>query len=116
MSLDDRTEALQSAGRNAFEAQDALLAEWRDLKPEDFARLAGAPDVGLLVNLIERRIYVVSAFVALARIDITAARDVFLSRYLGRAVDPDRKFGGCAFELAPMLDELCQAGRRHCWT
>jgi hypothetical protein len=110
MSLDDRTEALRSAGRNALEAQDALLAAWRDLKPEDFASLAGGPDVGLLVRLIERRIYPVPAFGALARIDITAARDVLLSRYLGRAVDPDRKFGGYAFELAAMLDELSQAG------
>ena len=110
MSLDDRTEALRSAGRNALAAQDALLAAWRDLKPEDFASLAGAPDVGLLVNLIERRIYAVPAFVALARIDITAARDVLLSRYLGRAVDPDRKFGGYLFELAAMLVVLCQAG------
>jgi hypothetical protein len=110
MSLVDRAEALRSAGRNALEAQDALLAAWRDLKPEDFASLTGGSDVGLLVRLIERRIYAVPAFVALARIDITAARDVLLSRYLGRAVDPDRKFGGYAFELAAMLDELRQAG------
>jgi hypothetical protein len=110
VSPDDRIEALRSAGRSALEAQDALLAAWRDLKPEDIASLAGGPDVGLLVRLIERRIYAVPAFGALARIDITAARDVLLSRYLGRVVDPDRKFGGYAFELAAMLDELCQAG------
>jgi hypothetical protein len=116
MSLDERTEALRSAGRNALEAQDALLAAWRDLKPEDVASLAGAPDVGLLVRLIERRIYAVPAFGALARIDITAARDVLLSRYLGRVVDPDRKFGGYAFELATMLDELRQAGGQEALT
>jgi hypothetical protein len=110
MSLDDRIEALRSAGRDALEAQDALLTAWRDLKPEDFASLAGGPDVGLLVRLIERRIYAVPAFGALARIDITAAREVLLSRYLGRGVDPDRKFGGYVFELASMLDELLQAG------
>jgi hypothetical protein len=56
MSLDDRIEALRSAGRNALEAQDALLTAWRDLQPEDFASLAGGPDVGLLVRLIQRRI------------------------------------------------------------
>ena len=116
MSPDDRVEALRSAGRNALEAQDALLAAWRDLKPEDVASLAGAPDVGLLVRLVERRIYAVPAFGALARIDITAARDVLLSRYLGRAVDPDRKFGGYAFELTAMLDDLRQAGGQEALT
>jgi hypothetical protein len=110
MSLDDRIEALRSAGRDALDAQDALLAAWRDLEPEDFASLAGPPDVGLFVRLIERRVYAVPAFGALAKVDITAARDVLLSRYLGRGVDPDRKFGGYVFELASMLDELRQAG------
>jgi hypothetical protein len=110
MGHDDRIEALRVAGRNALQAQDALLAAWRDLQPGDFAGLVGVPDIELLVSLIQRRIYIVPAFEALVKIDITAAREVLLSRYLGRNVDPDRKFGGYVFELTAMLGELHQAG------
>lgn len=110
MGLGGRIEAPRSAGLDALEAQDALLAAWHDLKPEDFASLEGGPDAGLLVRPIERRIYAVPAFGASARIDIAAARDVLLSRYLGGVVDPDKKSGGYALELAAMLDELRQAG------
>src|ERR1700753_330599 len=110
MSLEDGIEALRSAARDALEAQDALLAAWSTLDRKVLPSLAEAPDVSLLVRLIERRIYAVPAFGALTRVDITAARNVLLSRHLGRVVDPDRKFGGYAYELAAMLEDMRRAG------
>ncbi len=37
-----------------------------------------------------------------------SAIEMLLARYLGKSVDPDRKFGGFEFELDSMLDDLCK--------
>jgi len=101
--------ALREAASLALRAQDALLDAWRRTPPDPLPADAGPDDVRLLRDLIIRRIYPLPAFGALVRIDPTAAVEVLLSRYVGRGVDPDRKFGGYAFELSGMLGDLAEA-------
>jgi hypothetical protein len=92
-----------------LEVQDELLSAWKHLDPGDLSLLGSPEDINLLQELILRRIYPVSAFAALAKGARPAAVDLLFSRYLGHAVDPDTKFGGYAFELSAMLDDLREA-------
>jgi len=101
--------ALRSAATQALDCQDKLLQVWRDLSPDEYVHLTEPNDVELLVQLIKQRIYPINAFGALVRIDKRAALDALLSRYVGDGVNPDGKFGGYYFELATMLDELCES-------
>jgi hypothetical protein len=109
-TADGRIEALRAAGKLSVEADDALSAAWRNLDDVDGARLVQASDVRLLVDLIKRRLSVLPAFAALARADIAAARGLLLSRYLGKGVPPDGKFGGYTFEFSTTLDDLREVG------
>jgi hypothetical protein len=106
MTLQDLRDAAQAALR----AQDELLDVWRNVATGQLASELEAADISLLRELIVRRIYPVNAFGLLAQADPEVAADVLLSRYLGKSVDPDTKFGGFEFELATMLDDLLAAG------
>jgi hypothetical protein len=106
MGSQSRADDLRSAGRRALEVQDELLSAWKRLDPGDLSLLGSPEDINLLQELILRRIYPVNAFAALAKVASRAAVDMLFSRSLGHAVDPDTKFGGYAFELSAMLDDL----------
>lgn len=102
-------EKLRRAGAEALRSHDVLMEVWRGLQESDIAN-ATQEDVRLLESLIIGRIYSINAFDLLVKINPDAAIDVLLSRYLGRGVDPDRKFGGFEFELLSMLDDLLEVG------
>ena len=103
-------ETLRAAARAAIAAHDTLLSAWRTLGERDSSKLDRVSDLGLLVELIRRRIYPLLAFGALAKVDPAAARDVLLRVYLGEGVDPDRRFLGYTFDLSGMLSDLKEAG------
>jgi hypothetical protein len=109
MESQSRANDLRSAARRALEVQDELLNAWKHLDPGDLSSLDSAEDIDLLQELIRRRIYPLNAFAALAKVARPAAFDLLFSRSLGHGVDPDTKFGGYAFELGAMLDDLCEA-------
>jgi hypothetical protein len=109
MGTKSKVEGLRSLARQALEVQDRLLQAWTDLAPGDCRCFDEPGDRELLEQLILRRIYPVNAFALLVQIDKQAAIDVLLRRYLGDTVDPDTKFGGYAFELSTMLDDLREA-------
>ncbi len=101
---------LRDAGNQALMAHDTLLMVWRGVQEAQLVQTATPEDMLLLRDLIYRRIYPVNAFGLLVRIDQKIAIEVLLSRYLGKAVDPDSKFGGFEFELEAMLDDLHELG------
>lgn len=109
MESQSRANDVRAAGRRTLEVQDELLSAWRHLDPGDLSLLGSPEDINLLQELIRRRIYPLNAFAALVKVARPAAVDVLFSRYLGHTVDPDTKFGGYAFELGTMLDDLCDA-------
>jgi hypothetical protein len=109
MEAETRANDLRAAGRRALEVQDELLSAWKRLDPDDLRLLGSPEDLDLLQELILRRIYPVNAFAALVKVSRHAAVDMLFSRYLGHPVDPDTKFGGYAFELSAMLDDLREA-------
>lgn len=102
-------EKLRRVGSEALRSHDVLLEAWRELRESDIAE-ATTDDVAILRSMIITRIYPINAFGLLVKIDQDAAIEVLLSRYLGIAVDPDRKFGGFEFELESMLDDLLESG------
>ncbi len=106
-------DGLREAMIAALLAQDNLLAAWQKIEPAALASMNTPTDIDRLRQLIIRGIYPVNAFEAMARNDLAAATDILLSRYLGVGVDPDRKFGGYAFELDSMLDDLREVGGEH---
>ncbi len=106
MDTHTATVRLRDAARTALAAQDQLLNAWRSIPAGDYPTFSEATDVELLKLLIWRRIYPLNAFGALVRIDKNAAVDILMTLYLGRAVDPDTKYGGYVFELSTMLDDL----------
>lgn len=57
-----------------------------------------------------RKIYPINAFGVLAVCSVEKAIQALLTRYLGRGVSPDRGFGGFAFDMSSMLDDLKSAG------
>jgi hypothetical protein len=109
MESQARVNDLRSAGKRAVQVQDELLNAWKQLDPGDLSLLDSPEDISLLQELIFRRVYPVNAFAALAKVARPIAVDLLFSRYLGHAVDPDSKFGGYAFELGAMLDDLREA-------
>ncbi len=100
---------LRQAAQQAIAANDQLLEAWRtwsrEGKPAPFS-----DDVPLLQELIHRKIYPINAFEVLARLDIEAAINALLGRYLGLHVSPDRGFGGFEFDMWSMLDDLVLFG------
>jgi hypothetical protein len=113
LSADEGTNTMSSlsdfrkVAREALQAHDALVGLWRNVVASDFAE-ASPEDVNLLKSLILRRIYPVNAFEVLVSLSPESAIEMLLARYLGKSVDPDKKFGGFEFELESMLDDLCR--------
>jgi hypothetical protein len=110
MDTDAKLAALRSAGQKALQIQDVLLKAWRNLNEDEQARASTPEDVELFRQLILRRIYPINAFAALAKVSPELARDMLLSRYVGKGVNPDCKFGGFSFELSNMLNDFRLAG------
>lgn len=110
MKADDLSQAFRSAAKEAIESHDALADLWRKMPVAETAHRCGESDVALLRQLIEYRIFPVNAFELLARIDLREAYSALLSRYVGKGVSPDGKFGGYSFELSVMLDDLKEIG------
>jgi hypothetical protein len=106
-------EEFRKAARSAIEAHQSLLESWKRLDGQDYTREASPDDVRLLKDLIIRRIYPANIFEVLARVDWDAASAILLSRYLGKGVDPDTKFGGYSFELSSLLEDYCEKGGYH---
>jgi hypothetical protein len=104
---DDAIAAFRRAAAQALEANDALHQANRGLA---FSTRLEPSDIPVLRELIVRRIDVLPAFSRLVILDPQAARKVLLDRWLGYGVDPDTKYGGYAFELSSMLDDLREAG------
>lgn len=101
-------DALRRAAEVALEAQEALQAAWRQWSSLGSPSLT-PEDVRLLKTLIVSRIYPINAFGLLVAADPLGAMEMLLSRYVGRGVDPDRKFGGYVFELSSMLTDLVES-------
>jgi hypothetical protein len=106
MTLED----LRKAAIEVLMAQDRLLNVWRGVEELQLAQNATPEDVSLLRELIISRIYPMNAFGLMVQIDKKSAIEVLLSRYLGRGVDSDTKFGGFESELDTMLDDLWEFG------
>ena len=101
-------EELRTAVRGALLSHDRLLAAWKGVDDQTRETFA-SEGVELLKQLFIARIYPVNAFAVLVKANLPAAIELLLRRYLGQGVDPDRKFGGYAFELSSMLYDLHEA-------
>lgn len=110
MKADDLSQAFRLAAKEAIDSHDAMMELWRTMPVTETARRCGESDVALLRQLIEYRIFPVNAFELLARIDLRQAYSALLSRYVGKGVSPDGKFGGYYFELSVMLDDIKEVG------
>ncbi len=110
-TLDD----LRTAAAEAVRAPDKLLEVWRHVEESKLALDSNSNDIALLreadrpADISQQRFYGL-----LVQFDREAAIELLLSRYLGKAVDPDTKFGGFEFELATMLEDLREAGGEEC--
>lgn len=103
-------DALREAIIRAIQAQDRLLSAWQSCRHvKDYSSLTN-DDVELLYQLIYRKIYPANAFGALASCNVNRAIEALLNRYLGNAVHPDQGFGGFAYEMGCMLDDLKLSG------
>lgn len=102
---ESRMDELRKRGLEALSSHGNLREAWRELSESDMAE-ATRDDIGFLRSMIISRIYPVNAFELLVKIDPNAGVEVLLSRYLGRGVNPDTKFGGFESELQIMLDDL----------
>ncbi|HEX7380384.1 MAG TPA: hypothetical protein VF278_24930 [Pirellulales bacterium] len=110
MKADDLSQAFRLAAKEAIESHDVLAELWRQMPVAETAQRCAESDIELLRQLIEYRIFPVNAFELLARIDLRQAYSALLSRYVGKGVSPDGKFGGYYFELSVMLDDLKEIG------
>lgn len=78
-----------------------------------FSAMAGEERVQvatLLEQLVIHRIAVTKSFELLVRLDPERAVTLLCRRYLGKNVNPDRKFGGYESELESMLADLAEVG------
>jgi hypothetical protein len=101
-------QTLRDAARRAICVNDELSEAWRNLPYADAPNVASRDDVPLLCELIKYRILPANAFGLLVRLDLEAAVEMLLRRYIGESVDPDRKFGGFQYELTCMLIDLVE--------
>jgi hypothetical protein len=90
----------------ALRLHDDLHNIFSSSEESELVQGASMEDVTLLRELIIQRIYPENAFNLLVYIDKNAAIEILLSRYVGKFVDPDTKFGGYETELELMLDDL----------
>jgi hypothetical protein len=101
-------QTLRDAARRAIGVNDELSEAWRNLPDADAPKVASRDDVPLLCELIKLRILPANAFGLLVRLDLEAAVEMLLRRYVGEGVDPDRKYGGFEYELSCMLRDLVE--------
>lgn len=102
----ERIEQFRQIAHDAVESQNRLLSFWRACNTPEFSADCNITDVELLSELILLRIFPINAFSLLVLLDKERSIDVLLSRYIGRDVDPDTKYGGFEFELSSMLDDF----------
>jgi hypothetical protein len=101
---------VRKAALAALQAQDELLAAWREYSKQPDEVTLSESDAILLQQLVFRRIYPANAFKALVRYSLDDGISALLRRYLGSGVSPDNGFGGFVFDLSTMLTDLVEIG------
>jgi len=107
---DEQMRRFIQAARRATDASSELQELWREIPEDAFLGVQEREVSELLWKLIYYRISPAAAFGALRKCDMSRARDALIRFYVGKGLNPDRKYGGYVFELDTMIGDLFEEG------